>query len=201
MKETKEIRALPVTLEIREAGEEEGTRTIKGAIKYNTESRVMRDWWGDKFVEEIATGAFDESLKTRGVVGLWSHDTSKVLGSTKSGTLRLESTEKELRFELDLPNTTVGNDAWEMIKRGDVDGVSFGMRVTKDKWSQIERNGEKIYKRSILDAELYEISPVAFPAYPANEVSVRSLDEYREQQKRASDEYKKRKLLMELELM
>ncbi|QSB48772.1 HK97 family phage prohead protease [Parageobacillus toebii] len=201
MKETKEIRALPVTLEIREAGEEEGTRTIKGAIKYNTESQVMRDWWGDKFVEEIAAGAFDESLRTRGVVGLWSHDTSKVLGSTKSGTLRLESTEKELRFELDLPNTTVGNDAWEMIKRGDVDGVSFGMRVTKDKWSQIERNGEKIYKRSILDAELYEISPVAFPAYPANEVSVRSLDEYREQQKRASNEYKKRKLLMELELM
>jgi len=201
MKETKEIRALPVTLEIREAGGEEGKRTIKGAIKYNTESQVMRDWWGDQFVEEIATGAFDESLKTRGVVGLWSHDTSKVLGSTKSGTLRLESTEKELRFELDLPNTTVGNDAWEMIKRGDVDGVSFGMRVAKDKWSQIERNGEKIYKRSILDAELYEISPVAFPAYPANEVSVRSLDEYREQQKRASNEYKKRKLLMELELM
>jgi uncharacterized protein len=201
MKEIKEIRALPVTLEIREAGEEEGTRTIKGAIKYNTESQVMRDWWGDKFVEEIAAGAFDESLKTRGVVGLWSHDTSKVLGSTKSGTLRLESGEKELRFELDLPNTTVGNDAWEMIKRGDVDGVSFGMRVTKDKWAQIERNGEKIYKRSILDAELYEISPVAFPAYPANEVSVRSLDEYREQQKRASNEYKKRKLSLELELM
>jgi uncharacterized protein len=201
MKEIKEIRALPVTLEIREAGEEEGTRTIKGAIKYNTESQVMRDWWGDKFVEEIAAGAFDESLKTRGVVGLWSHDTSKVLGSTKSGTLRLESGEKELRFELDLPNTTVGNDAWEMIKRGDVDGVSFGMRVTKDKWAQIERNGEKIYKRSILDAELYEISPVAFPAYPANEVSVRSLDEFREQQKRASDEYKKRKLSLELELM
>jgi uncharacterized protein len=201
MKEIKEIRALPVTLEIREANEENEKRTISGSIKYNTESAEMRDWWGDTFVEEIAAGAFDESLKTRGVVGLWSHDTSKVLGSTKSGTLRIESGEKELRFELDLPNTTVGNDAWEMIKRGDVDGVSFGMRVTKDKWSQIERNGEKIYKRSILDAELYEISPVAFPAYPANEVSVRSLDEYREQQKRASIEYKKRKLSMELELM
>jgi HK97 family phage prohead protease len=200
-KEMKEIRALPVKIEIRQSAEEEEKRTISGSIKYNTESAEMRDWWGDKFVEEIAAGAFDESLKTRGVVGLWSHDTSKVLGSTKSGTLRLESTEKELRFELDLPNTTVGNDAWEMIKRGDVDGVSFGMRVTKDKWSQIERNGEKIYKRSILDAELYEISPVAFPAYPANEVSVRSLDEYREQQKRVSNEYKKRKLSLELELM
>ncbi len=200
-KEIKEIRALPVKIEVRQSSGEEERRTISGSIKYNTESAEMRDWWGDTFIEEIAAGAFDESLKTRGVVGLWSHDTSKVLGSTKSGTLRLESTEKELRFELDLPNTTVGNDAWEMIKRGDVDGVSFGMRVTKDKWSQVDRDGKKIYKRSILDAELYEISPVAFPAYPANEVSVRSFDEYREQQKRASNEYKKRKLAIELELM
>ncbi len=201
MKEIKEIRALPVTLEIREANEENEKRTISGSIKYNTESAEMRDWWGDAFVEEIAEGAFDESLKVRDVVGLWSHDTSQVLGNTKSGTLRIENTKKELRFELDIPNTSVGNDAWELIKRGDVDGVSFGMKVTKDKWSSENRDGKKIYKRTILNAELYEISPVAFPAYPANEVSVRSLDEYREQQKRASNEYKKRKLAMELELM
>jgi uncharacterized protein len=201
VKEIKEIRALPVTLEIREASEDNEKRTISGSIKYNTESAEMRDWWGDTFVEEIAEGAFDESLKVRDVVGLWSHDTSQVLGNTKSGTLRIENTKKELRFELDIPNTSVGNDAWELIKRGDVDGVSFGMKVTKDKWSSENRDGKKIYKRTILNAELYEISPVAFPAYPANEVSVRSLDEYREQQKRASNEYKKRKLSMELELI
>jgi uncharacterized protein len=201
MKKIKEIRAIPVSLEIREVNEESEKRTISGSIKYDTESAEMRDWWGDTFVEVIAEGAFDESLKVRDVVGLWSHDTSQVLGNTKSGTLRIENTKKELRFELDIPNTSVGNDAWELIKRGDVDGVSFGMKVTKDKWSSENRDGKKIYKRTILNAELYEISPVAFPAYPANEVSVRSLDEYREQQKRASNEYKKRKLSMELELI
>ncbi|WP_134705099.1 HK97 family phage prohead protease [Ammoniphilus sp. YIM 78166] len=199
-KETKEIRALPLALEIRAAGED-GKRTISGAIKYSTESSEMRDWWGDTFVEEIAPGAFDDSLKVRGVVGLWSHDTSQVLGNTKSNTLRLDNSDKELRFELDIPDTSVGNDAWELIKRGDVDGVSFGMRVTKDKWSSEKRGEKRIYKRSILNAELFEISPVAFPAYPANEVSVRSFDEYREGQKRAADEYRKRILSLELELM
>ena len=161
----------------------------------------MRDFWGDTFVEEIASGAFDDSLKVRDVVGLWSHDTSQVLGNTKSGTLRLENTKDELRFELDIPDTSVGNDAWELIQRGDVDGVSFGMRVTKDRWSSEKRDGQRIYKRSILNAELHEISPVAFPAYPANEVSVRSLDEYREKEKLAALEYRKRKLKLELELM
>ena len=197
----KEIRALPMTIEVREVNEDDGKRTISGSIKYNNESAEMRDWWGDSFVEEIAEGAFDESLKVRDVVGLWSHDTSQVLGNTKSKTLRIENDKKELRFELDIPNTTVGNDAWELIKRGDVDGVSFGMKVTKDKWSSEERENGKLYKRSILNAELYEISPVAFPAYPTNEVSVRSLDEFKAGEKRVADEFRKRKLQIELELI
>ncbi|ARW58532.1 hypothetical protein P9C60_gp04 [Bacillus phage Carmel_SA] len=197
----KEIRALPMTIEVREVNEDEGKRTISGSIKYNNESAEMRDWWGDTFVEEIAEGAFDESLKVRDVVGLWSHDTSQVLGNTKSKTLRIENDKKELRFELDIPNTTVGNDAWELIKRGDVDGVSFGMKVTKDKWSSEERENGKLYKRSILNAELYEISPVAFPAYPTNEVSVRSLDDFKAGEKRVADEFRKRKLQIELELI
>ncbi|ARW58413.1 hypothetical protein [Bacillus phage Tavor_SA] len=200
-KERKEIRALPMTIEVREVNEDEGKRTISGSIKYNNESAEMRDWWGDTFVEEIAEGAFDESLKVRDVVGLWSHDTSQVLGNTKSKTLRIENDKKELRFELDIPNTTVGNDAWELIKRGDVDGVSFGMKVTKDKWSSEERENGKLYKRSILNAELYEISPVAFPAYPTNEVSVRSLDDFKAGEKRVADEFRKRKLQIELELI
>lgn len=200
-KETKEIRALPVQIQIREADGDESARTIAGAIKYDTDSAEMRDYWGDTFIEQIAAGAFDESLKTRGVVGLWSHDTSQVLGNTKSGTLRIDSTPTELRFELDLPNTTIGNDTWESIRRGDVDGVSFGMSVTKDKWSSEDREGGKVYKRSILNAELFEISPVAFPAYPANEVSARSLQEFKEEEKRSLNEYRKRKLAMELDLI
>ena len=199
-KPTKEIRALPVTFEVRENEGEDGKRTITGAIKYNTESAEMRDYWGDVFVETIDKEAFKDSLAARNVVGLWSHDTAQVLGNTKSGTLRLTNMENELRFELDIPNTTVGNDAWELIQRGDVDGVSFGMKVTKDKWSSEKRDNGRIYRRNILNAELYEISPVAFPAYPANEVAARSLEEFKAEEQRAADHFEKEKLLLELDL-
>ncbi|MGN7470350.1 HK97 family phage prohead protease [Brevibacillus sp. SAFN-007a] len=198
--QTKEIRALPAKLEIRSSEGEEGKRTITGSIKYNTDSAEMRDWYGDTFVETIDKEAFKDSIASRNVVGLWSHDTAQVLGNTKSGTLRLTNTETELRFELDIPNTTVGNDAWELIQRGDVDGVSFGMRVTKDKWTSEKRDDKRIYKRLILNAELYEISPVAFPAYPANEVVARSLEEFKASEKRAADQYEKEKMLIELDL-
>lgn len=198
----KEIRAMPTTIEIRAAEGEDGKRTITGAIKYNTESQVMRDFWGDEFVEIIDKEAFKDSLATRNVVALWSHDTSQVLGNTKSGTLRLTNMETELRFELDIPNTSAGNDAWELIQRGDVDGVSFGMRVVDGgaKWTSEKRDGKRIYKRTILNAELFEISPVAFPAYPANEVSVRGLEEFKASEKRAADQYEKEKLSLELDL-
>lgn len=198
----KEIRAMPVTLEIREADGDDGKRTITGSIKYNTDSVILTDWWGDEFVEQIASGAFSESLKERNVVGLWSHSTSQVLGNTKSGTLRITDSDDELRFELDIPNTSVGNDAWELIRRGDVDSVSFGFHVRPDgeKWSKIERDGKKLYSRTILNAELFEISPVAFPAYPANEVSTRGLEEFKASEQRAADQYEKEKLSIELDL-
>lgn len=183
---TKEVRALPVTLEVRQAGDN-GSRTITGSILYNTESKVMRDIWGDAFVEELTAGCFDESLKTRNVVGLWSHDVSQVLGNTKAGTLRLESNEERLAFELDLPDTQAGRDAYESVKRGDVDGVSFGMIVTKDKWTTEKRDDETVYKRTVLEAELWEISPVAFPAFPANEVQCRSLEKFKEEFKMSKE--------------
>ncbi|GED53531.1 HK97 family phage prohead protease [Brevibacillus borstelensis] len=191
---------MPVKLEIRASEGDDGKRTITGAIKYETDSAEMRDWYGDPFVEQIAAGAFADSIASRAVVGLWSHDTSQVLGNTKSGTVRLFDGAKELRFEIDLPDTAVGNDAWTLVQRGDVDGVSFGMRVTKDKWSSEKRENGKLYRRTILSAELYEISPVAFPAYPANEVSARSFEEFKASEKRAADQYEKEKMLIELDL-
>ena len=42
----REIRALPVPLEVRQV-DDTGKRTIAGTIKYNTQSVEMRDWWGD----------------------------------------------------------------------------------------------------------------------------------------------------------
>lgn len=198
----KEVRALTMPLEIRTRLEDEQEKfSVVGLIKYDQESEVLRDVWDDKFIEVLTQGVFDESLKKRNVVALWSHDLAQVLGNTKNGTLRLKSDEVGLHFELDLPDTTCGSDAFKTIQRGDVDGVSFGMLVEDDKWDVVERDGEKIYRRTILKAELFEISPVAFPAYPNNHIDCRSLDEYRKSLKDSQNDLLKRKLALELELL
>lgn len=124
------------------------------------------------FREKVRKGCFAAYLRGKEVTkALWNHDPRSVLGSTKNGTLALWEDNIGLRFELELPDTTAGQDAEESIRRGDVDGVSFGFSCLKDEWDNSDPNG---LVRTLVEASLYEISPCTFPAYPSSTVAVRS---------------------------
>lgn len=180
-------------IEIRE--DEHGNRTLTGyAVKWEKKSHVLGYY--RKFREQFKQGAFTESLQRDDQRFLWSHDTSKVLGRTKNNTLRLTEDSIGLRFELDLPKTTLGNDTYESIKRGDVDGVSFGFNmITQD----IEEPEDDLMLRTITKAKLLEVSAVAFPAYPDSEVSARGYDPYKSYlEERMRSEKRKRLYLQTL---
>lgn len=94
------------------------------------------------FEERLAPGCFTRAV-SQDVVALVNHSPDKLLGRTTSGTLRLKQDSRGLAFECDLPNTTEARDAYELIKRGDLNGCSFGFFVNGDggqKWSE-ERDG------------------------------------------------------------
>ncbi|MGQ7276632.1 HK97 family phage prohead protease [Brevibacillus thermoruber] len=193
----KEMRCLAKDIEIR--AQEDGTKTVSGyVVKFNKRSHLI---WGE-FYEKVAKGAFAKSLEENTIKALWNHRSDYVLGSTKNGTLRLEEDDIGLRFELDLPHNSWGNDAFESIQRGDTDGVSFGFVVRNDNWEYLK--DEDVYERTLLDVDLIEISPTPFPAYPDSEVGKRSMeglpDTKEERAKRKEQEIHKRKLLLELEL-
>lgn len=157
-----------ITTELR-ATTEDGKRKIGGyAAVFNSLSVVLWD-----FREEIAPGAFAEAIAKNNVRALWNHDTSEVLGASANGTLYLAEDATGLRFELELPDTQRGRDAYTLIERGDVAQMSFGFRSLPDgdEW-RIDENGQ--YIRRLLKADLLEVSPVTFPAYPATTVGVRS---------------------------
>lgn len=172
----KEIRQVASEkIEVRAVGDGE-TKTIGGyAVKYNTPT-LMRDRWGDEFLEEISAGAFEKSLQNRNQKALWNHDTSKPLGSVSAGTLRFNSDTTGLNYDVDVPDNTYGNDAYVSVQRGDVDGSSFGFICTDNVWSKVQYEGREVYKRSIIEAELIEVSPCTFPAYESSQISVRNLD-------------------------
>ncbi|MEK4620638.1 HK97 family phage prohead protease [Bacillus sp. FSL K6-0273] len=174
MNQTEKRELLSSNLEIREV--EGGIRTIVGyAVKWEMKSVTMGYW--RRFKEQFKRGAFTDSLTQDDQLALWSHDYSQVLGRTKNGTLRLFEDEIGLRFELDLADTTLGDDTYKTIKRGDVDGVSFGFQMVKEEWDESDPDN---IVRSVTRAKLVEISPVAFPAYPDSQVSARSHDPYKQ---------------------
>ena len=162
-----ETRTTPIEFEVREG---DNGMTFEGyAAVFNTDSAPL------PFIERIAPGAFTRSLEARNDIKLlWNHDTGSVLGSTRAGTLKLWQDDRGLRVSGSLPNTTAGRDAAELIRRGDVDSMSFGFSVPKggDEWSS---DGSQ---RTLNSVRLHEVSIVAFPAYSstAGTTTVRGLD-------------------------
>jgi HK97 family phage prohead protease len=148
---------------------EDGMNFEGYAAVFNTPSEPL------PFIERIAPGAFRRSLDARNDIKLlWNHDSGTVLGSTRAGTMRLYEDERGLKVRATFPNTTAGRDAAELLRRGDVDSMSFGFSVPTggDEWSS---DGSE---RTLKSVRLHEVSIVAFPAYSstAGTTSVRGLD-------------------------
>ena len=127
---------------------------------------VFDEWSEDLggFLERVRAGAFAKTIQEADVRALWNHDEKQVLGRTRSGTLRLEEDEQGLRYEVDPPDTQWARDAMVTIERGDVSQSSFGFEVVRDEWLQEE--GEEYATRTLVEVQLYDVSPVTFPAYP-----------------------------------
>lgn len=125
-------------------------------------------------VERIAPGAFAKSLtESRNLKMFLNHNSDLVLGSTKAGTLRLAEDEIGLRVEADLPDTTTGRDLSALLKRGDVDAMSFGFTPVK-----AQKRTDGVDGTIHTEVRLWEVSPVtSWPAYAATSAFVRHFAE------------------------
>lgn len=126
------------------------------------------------FREQIQAGAFAEALQDD--VRLLINHEGLPLARTRSGTLRLREDAKGLAFEADLDGEDPDVRALlPKISRGDVGEMSFGFRVKKggQNWRQDEAGRDV---RVLTRVGLFDVSVVTFPAYPATDVALRSLE-------------------------
>lgn len=176
---SKEVRDLMTGLELREAPE--GSDSPGTMVGYaSVFGPLSQDLGG--FKERIEPGAFRDAILRCDVRCLANHDTGKLLGRCRpnkpGGTLRMREDELGLRVENDLPNTHVGRDTAEEVRRGDMDGMSFSFTVAPgdDEWEMADGLWIRTVKR--ID-QLYDVGPVTFPAYTDTRVAVRSLESAR----------------------
>lgn len=161
----KEIRTFDITNLSTRDDMENNSRIVTGyAAVFNSRTLL---WEG--LEEMIASGAFSRALSSGADIRcLFDHDWSKVLGRTKSGTLRLEEDDRGLKFEVELPNTTVANDLIESMNRGDINQCSFGFIPTEETW---DYNTDPVL-RTVNEVELFEVSIVSLPAYQDTEATL-----------------------------
>lgn len=122
------------------------------------------------FMEQIAPGAFTNSIGADDIRCLFNHDPNHVLGRNRPGTLRLQEDERGLQFEVDIPDAQWARDLHISVQRGDVNQCSFAFDCLRDQW----RTVDGLEERTLLEVKLADVSIVTFPAYPTTQVSARS---------------------------
>jgi HK97 family phage prohead protease len=147
--------------------------------------------------EIVRPGAFARAIKKKqDVRSLFNHDPNFVLGRTKAGTLVLSEDDKGLFTDTTAPDTqTVRDLVVTPIDRGDISGMSFAFIPARAKKIKTVENedgslvtdagGERIteryegevlvMERELLDVDLFDVSPVTYPAYDGTDVSLRSV--------------------------
>jgi HK97 family phage prohead protease len=174
-----ETRIFNVGCSLRADGSGKGISLHGYAAKFGVLSHPIGDG-GGSFREKIAKGAFTRALaEKQDVVATIQHDPSRILGRTKSGTLRLAQDDTGLSFRVALDsNNTEHTNLRAGILRGDWDSCSFAFIVPSggDSWdSGTDENGRQCAIRTLRDVNLKDVSVVQSPAYPQTEVDARSL--------------------------
>ena len=149
-------------------------KTLPFEAKVNADKRTIEGYastFGNKdYVGDIVDpGAFTKTIRERAdrIKFLWQH--SDPLGKP----LRMEEDSKGLYVEAYISNTTLGNDALELVKDGVIDRFSIGYDVLNDSYENETKS------RHLKELRLWEFSLVTFPANDGAALTgVKSLEEF-----------------------
>jgi HK97 family phage prohead protease len=168
-------------------------RTVEGYAVVFDAPAVLFEMGGTQYKEIISRGALD-GANMADVPFKYNHDGAGMpMARTRNGTLRLTVDEKGLKVSADLADTTAGRDLYELIRRGDIDKMSFAFKVSKDSYerSSHTRRIEKIKR-------VYDVSAVDLPAYEATSIAARGFFELEREKEQALERAaaRKRRLLI-----
>lgn len=146
------------------------------------------------FREMILPGAFDGLIDTEDIVALYNHDEEAgiLARSIKGkGTLTLSIDDYGLKYSFEAPDTSLGNDVLESVRRGDLNSNSFVFLVAKDGYSLIKQ-ADGTFNRMISKViKLRDISLVVRSAYPDAIISSRALEQIEQFEVNEMEEYYK----------
>lgn len=143
-----------------------------GAV-FNSSSKVLRTSRGQKFIERIERGAFDHLLDDNGIVILFNHDANFPLARNKRSA-KIGADETGLWYSFSPPESPMGQNIQESIRRGDVKTSSFSFHVSEQNETWEMRKDEPAIRTIKKFDKVYDLGPVTFEAYPETMVITRN---------------------------
>lgn len=154
-------------LELRAAESGDGY-TLTGYASTFGDPYQVADFMGE-YTETIRSGAFTRTLNAGADVKLLVNHDGVPLARTKAGTLNLEQDDVGLRVAAHLdPSSPLVQSVKSAMDRKDMDEMSFSFRATRQEWSK------DYTQRDVIEAQLFDVSVVSYPANPATSASLRS---------------------------
>lgn len=151
--------------------ENEGRHISGKAISFDTQSNDIG------FIEILHRGCISQELiDSSNIVFLYNHDYNQVIARANKGkgTLNIDLRDDGVYFDLDVPNTTMGNDLLENIRLGNITQCSFGFRYANEEGAyKDEKIGDVWYRNVYKIGELFDLSAVTYPAYDDTYVNAR----------------------------
>ena len=196
MKQTRFIPIETCGLQLREPQEgQTESREIEGRpIVFGVRSVNLTPWSSTRKVYEVLEpGCISRELLQKSDVVLnlnHNSDVVNVLGRYRNNperdTLKLEMRGDGIDCRCDLPKTNNANDTLELIRRGDITGMSFAFSddyedtengVSYERTNDVE-DGKEVWLRHVKRINgLYDVSIVTHPAYEQTSVATREQSE------------------------
>ena len=149
--------------------EREHRQLVEGYAAVVESPAVICSIDGIQYMEVIDRHAFDD-CDFSDVPFKYNHnDSCMVLARTRNNTLQLSVDERGLRIVADLAKTSTGKDLYELIKRGDIDKMSFGFTVKEDSYDSITHT-----RRILKIDKIWDVSAVDVPAYSETSIQARN---------------------------
>lgn len=177
--------------------ENEGRRISGKAISFDTQSNDIG------FIEILHRGCISQELiDSSNIVFLYNHDYNQVIARANKGkgTLNIDLRNDGVYFDLEVPNTTMGNDLLENIRLGNITQCSFGFNYANEEGAYKDEKIDGVWYRNVYKiGELFDLSAVTYPAYDDTYVNARmqerskmedKLKETEEIQEKVSEEKK-----------
>ena len=179
------------------SNDDENKQLVEGyAAVFNQRALIWEsEWSGWKYMEVIDRNAFNGADMSDTVFKYNHGDVAMILARASNNTLTMNTDDKGLRISADIINTNNGTDVYKLIKRGDLNKMSFAFTVKSERTEVDKEN--KIYTRTITAFDkIYDVAVVDFPAYDGTSIQARSKEYFMDLEKDLQEKQRRKRLLL-----